>query len=372
MMAHDPITEGLDVYVVGGAVRDQLLGLPHGDRDWVVVGSSPEQMTRRGFVAVGSDFPVFLHPLTKEEYALARTERKSGKGYKGFTFYAGPDVTLKDDLMRRDLTVNAMARSPEGELIDPLNGIGDLRSKVLRHVGPAFEEDPVRILRLARFAARFYDFTVAPQTLDLCRRMVDLGEADALVPERVWQELARGLMSEKPSRMFEVLKDSGAMPVVLPGFVYASSLGEHLDAAVVSEHRSLPGMYALAMLLTDDRRELAARVRATSECAAWADLLPVLVQSCTSMERMGDANWSEQILSLFERSDALRRPERFVALLDIARHLAVFAYQEIQQALVAARGIDAGAVARQTQPPSSQLIAQAVRHARLMAIEQQK
>src|SRR5690625_1034641 len=180
---NDDVTHGLKVYMVGGAVRDCLLGIGTGDRDWVVVGASPQQMLSRGFEPVGADFPVFLHPHSKEEYALARTERKSGRGYKGFTFYAGTDVTLEDDLARRDLTVNAMAQKPDGTLVDPFGGRNDLKARCLRHVGPAFVEDPVRVLRLARFAARFTDFTVAPETMALCRQMVQDGEVDHLVPE---------------------------------------------------------------------------------------------------------------------------------------------------------------------------------------------
>lgn len=203
-------------YIVGGAVRDRLLGLEATDRDWVVVGARPEQMTQQGFVSVGADFPVYLHPETKEEYALARTERKTGAGYHGFAFHAAPEVTLEEDLQRRDLTVNAMASTPDGAIIDPWGGQRDLAARTLRHVSPAFAEDPVRILRTARFAARFSDFVVAPETLALMRRMVEAGEADALVPERVWKEISRGLMEARPSRMFEVLRDCGALARVLP------------------------------------------------------------------------------------------------------------------------------------------------------------
>src|SRR5690606_26248936 len=187
----DPAIAGLDVYIVGGAVRDALLGgaAQDSDRDWVVVGATPEQMADRGFIPVGGDFPVFLHPRSKEEYALARTERKSGRGYKGFTFYTGTDVTLEDDLRRRDLTINAIAQAPDGRLVDPLGGRADIRDRIFRHVGQAFVEDPVRLLRLARFAARFPDFSIAPETMDLARRLVDEGEVDALVPERVWREM---------------------------------------------------------------------------------------------------------------------------------------------------------------------------------------
>jgi tRNA nucleotidyltransferase (CCA-adding enzyme) len=204
------------IYIVGGAVRDELLGRPSADRDYVVVGATPQAMQAAGYRPVGKDFPVFLHPKTHEEYALARTERKSGHGYHGFTFHAAPDVTLEEDLARRDLTINAMAQGADGELIDPYCGQRDLQAKILRHVGPAFAEDPVRILRIARFAARFSDFSVAPETLALMRGMVASGEVDHLVAERVWQELAKGLMEDKPSRLFEVLRDCGALARLLP------------------------------------------------------------------------------------------------------------------------------------------------------------
>ena len=208
--------DALEAYVVGGAVRDALLGRPVNDHDWVVVGATPAQMLQAGFRQVGADFPVFLHPRTSEEYALARTERKSAPGYRGFVVHADPSVTLQDDLSRRDLTINAMAQRRDGTLIDPFGGAADLHARVLRHVSPAFAEDPVRILRVARFAARFAGFQVAPETLALMRTMVAAGEVHALVAERVWQELARGLMEAQPSRMFELLRDCGALRVLLP------------------------------------------------------------------------------------------------------------------------------------------------------------
>jgi tRNA nucleotidyltransferase (CCA-adding enzyme) len=195
-------------WMVGGAVRDALLGRPVNDRDWVVVGASPVQLLEAGYLPVGKDFPVFLHPETRDEVALARTERKTAPGYHGFAFHADPGVTLEEDLQRRDLTINAMAQDEDGRIVDPWGGRRDLADKLLRHVSPAFAEDPVRILRLARFAARFDDFSVAPETEALMRHMVETGEVDALVPERVWQELARGLMEARPSRMFEVLRRS--------------------------------------------------------------------------------------------------------------------------------------------------------------------
>jgi tRNA nucleotidyltransferase (CCA-adding enzyme) len=203
-------------FIVGGAVRDALLDRPVNDRDWVVVGATPDEMTAAGFTPVGADFPVFLHPRSHEEYALARTERKTAPGYRGFVVHADPSVTLEQDLSRRDLTINAMAMTATGRLIDPFGGQRDLSARVLRHVSPAFAEDPVRILRVARFAARFSDFSVAAETLALMRDMVEAGEADALVPERVWQELSRGLMEARPSRMFELLREVGALRRLLP------------------------------------------------------------------------------------------------------------------------------------------------------------
>ena len=218
----------MQIYLVGGAVRDALLGLPVKDRDWVVVGATPEAMSAQGFVPVGRDFPVFLHPQTHEEYALARTERKTARGYRGFAIQASPEVTLEDDLARRDLTINSIAANasndwPTGQfdlkntpLIDPFNGQQDIASRVFRHVTPAFREDPVRILRVARLAARFIDFSIAPETLALMHHMVQDGEVDHLVPERVWQELSRGLMEAQPSRLFDVLRACGALQRLLP------------------------------------------------------------------------------------------------------------------------------------------------------------
>jgi len=208
----------MKVHLVGGAVRDALLGLSVGERDWVVTGATPEEMTAQGFLPVGRDFPVFLHPKTKEEHALARTERKSGRGYHGFTFHTGPEVTLEDDLLRRDLTINAIAQTDDGRLIDPHGGQRDLAARVLRHVSPAFAEDPLRVLRLARFAARFapLGFTVAPETMALCRQLVEAGEVDALVPERLWQETSRALMHDRPSVFFKVLHRCGALARIVP------------------------------------------------------------------------------------------------------------------------------------------------------------
>jgi len=359
-MRHDPVIEGLQVYVVGGAVRDALLQQEAGDRDWVVVGASPEEMIQRGFIPVGGDFPVFLHPQTKEEYALARTERKSGRGYKGFTFYTGTDVTLEEDLKRRDLTVNAIARSMSGELFDPLDGVGDIQSRVLRHVGPAFEEDPVRILRLARFMARFIDFSIAPETLALCRKMVELGEVDALVPERVWQELARGLLCVKPSRMLGVLVDCGASARMMPGWGDSAQVREAVDRASQAD-LSLSARFALMCLHTQDPRALAKSLRAPTECAEMGRLLP-LVLSGLAVSPMSP----EHVLSLFEQCDAIRKPERFIELLHTARVVAEVSVDRWKGWLDAVMSIDAGAAARSA--PSAQHIKAVVREARLLAL----
>jgi tRNA nucleotidyltransferase (CCA-adding enzyme) len=208
----------MKAYLVGGAVRDELLDYPHKEKDWVVVGATPEDMPAAGFQQVGRDFPVFLHPDTKEEYALARTERKTSPGYKGFDVHATPDVTLEQDLLRRDLTINAIAKDETGEIIDPCNGMRDIHDRILRHVSPAFTEDPVRILRVARFAARYLHlgFIVADETMQLMKQMVDDGEVDALVPERVWQEMEKALGERSPSRFIEVLRDCGALERILP------------------------------------------------------------------------------------------------------------------------------------------------------------
>ena len=249
----------MKIYTVGGAVRDELLGLEVQDRDFVVVGATPEQMEAEGYRPVGKDFPVFLHPETHEEYALARTERNTAKGYKGFQVYASPEVTLEQDLARRDLTINAIARDDHGTLIDPFNGAADIKARTLRHVSNAFIEDPVRVLRAARFAARFTEFTIAPETMRLMRHMVENGEVDALISERVWQELSKGLMEARPSRMFEVLRECGALQKILPevdrlwGVPQPPQYHPEVDTGVhvmmvidyaASQHYSLPVRFA--------------------------------------------------------------------------------------------------------------------------------
>ncbi|MCC2595754.1 tRNA CCA-pyrophosphorylase [Pusillimonas sp. MFBS29] len=357
---HDPAIEGLDVYIVGGAVRDALLDLPAGDRDWVVVGAAPEQMSARGFIPVGGDFPVFLHPKTKEEYALARTERKSGRGYKGFTFYTGIDVTLEEDLQRRDLTVNAIAQAPDGRLVDPLGGQDDLQHRILRHVGQAFVEDPVRLLRLARFAARFHEFSIAPETLTLARQLVSDGEVDALVPERVWREVAKGLMVPQASRMFQVLDDTGALARVLPGLRFNEAIASAELVCAAKSGLSLAARFALVCRLSDDPQGVARHVKAPGECQDYARLLPVILDGISAAE---PAAW----LALIERCDALRKPDRFLALVGAAGCVKEIDAGAWERRVQAVRAIDAGAIARAEQGRPERIKA-ALYEARLAAL----
>ncbi len=341
----------MKIYMVGGAVRDRLLQRPVHDTDWVVVGASPEDMTARGFTPVGRDFPVFLHPETHEEYALARTERKSGRGYRGFVVHTAPDVTLEEDLARRDLTINAIA-APAGwtgaeDVFDPYHGQADLQARVLRHVTVAFREDPVRILRVARFAARFTDFHVAPETLQLMREMVDAGEADHLVPERVWQEISRGLMEAQPSRMFEVLRACGALRVLLPeldrlwGVPQRAEYHPEVDSGVhamlvldMAAQLQSPLSVRFACLCHDfgkgttpaemlprhighEQRSarllqgVCARWRVPNDCKELAD---VVAREHGNIHRSGELN-PAAVLRLLERCDALRKPARFAEAL---------------------------------------------------------
>jgi tRNA nucleotidyltransferase (CCA-adding enzyme) len=346
----------MDIYKVGGAVRDALLGLPQADRDWVVVGADPDHMLAAGYLPVGQDFPVFLHPQTKEEYALARTERRTGRGYQGFAFYAAPDVTLAQDLSRRDLSINALAvpancgdsvADIEAQLIDPCGGLADLRAGVLRHVGPAFREDPVRILRIARFAARFADFCVSPDTLALLRDMVAEGEAHDLVAERVWQELAKGLMERQPSRMFLLLRQCGALRVLLPeldalwGVPQSVEHHPEIDTGVhammvldVAAQLGAPLAVRWACLVHDlgkgetpahvlprhigheERsvqlaRRVAERWRVPADHKALAE---VVAREHGNIHRSADLS-PDATLRLLERCDALRRPERMAQVL---------------------------------------------------------
>lgn len=314
----DEYLRGLAVYCVGGAVRDALLQQSEGDKDWVVVGATPEEMIQRGFIPVGGDFPVFLHPKSKEEYALARTERKSGKGYQGFTFYTGQDVTLEEDLKRRDFTINAMASDSNGHLYDPYGGLGDLEAKVFRHVGDAFIEDPVRILRLGRFLSRFSDFMVAPETLDLCRVMVSNREVDALVPERVWKEVSRALMGEQPARFFEFMESIGALPRVIPLLSWNAQIAIYLQRAA-DKGLDLSQRYALLSLDSEDIEGLAKALRVAREQADYAKQLyllkqsiPLLIQASTSLMSL---TLAQDIVSLVERLDGIRKSERLLALI---------------------------------------------------------
>ncbi len=377
------VTDGLDVYVVGGAVRDELLGLPQGDRDWVVVGVAPQEMVRRGFQPVGGDFPVFLHPQTKEEYALARTERKAGRGYRGFTFHTGPEVTLEEDLKRRDLTINAMARRPDGTLVDPLGGKDDLERRVFRHASEAFVEDPVRILRLARFAARFTDFTLAADTLALCREMVSNGEVDALVPERVWKELSRGLMSEKPSRMFSILHETTALPVVLPGLRWNTEVSQATDLAA-ARILTLPSRYAVLLSQTAEHAALSRHLKVPSDCADYARLAQILSDRFDMLplppSPTPEAHLQKQalyVLETLEATDSLRKPARFRDLLGVVlctRHslvenldVEISRIDSWTSILECYLQVDAGAVAKQAAAAAGNIKA-AVRTARLNAI----
>jgi tRNA nucleotidyltransferase (CCA-adding enzyme) len=337
--------------LVGGAVRDELLGLPVKERDYVVVGTTAEEMVKKGFKPVGKDFPVFLHPVTHEEYALARTERKSGRGYKGFKVYASPEVTLEEDLERRDLTINAMAKAQDGTLIDPFGGEKDLASRVLRHVSEAFAEDPVRILRVARFAARFR-FSVHKATMELMRSMVASGEADYLVPERVWQEFSRGLAEEHPELMLEVLERCGFLRKAFPGL---SSWPRRFAG-------SIPVRFALLAwpLKEAEAEALCKRLRAPGEVRDLA-----LIAS-RNKERL-KASTPQARLELLKRTDAFRRPERFAELLEAAR-LAEPGIEvaPLQRALQAAAAVDAGAIAKSARGAE---IARRVDQARLEAIK---
>jgi tRNA nucleotidyltransferase (CCA-adding enzyme) len=397
----------LEIYSVGGAVRDRLLGLQVTDQDWVVVGSTPEEMLARGFRPVGKDFPVFLHPDTHEEYALARTERKTAPGYKGFVIHASPDVTLEQDLLRRDFTVNAIALDANGCLIDPYGGEADLRAGILRHVSPAFNEDPVRILRAARFVARF-GFAIAPKTLELMRTMVNNGEIDALVAERVWQELARGLMEKSPSRFFTTLRECGALAKILPEvdalfgvpqpvqYHPEGDCGTHtmmvLDNAAqhgyaletrfaALTHDLGKGNTPVEMLPRHTGHELRGvklltplceRLRVPGECRD----LGLLVARYHRDVHCAKELRPDTIVRLFQSCDGWRRPERFTQLLLACASDArgrtgheQDAYPQadyLLQALQAAQAVNAGEIAQRCT--DNNMIIEKVREARVAAV----
>lgn len=356
----------MKIYQVGGAVRDRLLGLPVQDHDHVVVGATPEEMLRLGYKPVGKDFPVFLHPENHEEYALARTERKTAPGYKGFHFHAAADVTLEQDLARRDLTINAIAWDESGAIIDPYGGVADLKAGVLRHVSAAFVEDPVRILRIARFAARF-GFAIADETAALMKKMVAAGEVDALVAERVWQEFAKGLGEKQPARMFEVLRDCGALSRVLPQW---ARLQENRALAALSRAAEagsdLTVRYASLFVGSDAQtaEDAAERVRAPADCR---DLAVLTARHGDAIARARQLS-AEELLELLAHSDAMRRPERFARLIDVGAfdqgRRADHDY--LRAALPALQAVDAGAIAQQ-QPKD---VVAALRAARLAALKE--
>jgi tRNA nucleotidyltransferase (CCA-adding enzyme) len=363
------------VYVVGGAIRDQLLGLPVKDVDYVVVGSSPEEMIKKGFNPVGQDFPVFLHPDTNQEYALARTERKVAPGYKGFTFHANPDVTLEQDLERRDLTVNAMAQEVSedgkviGPIIDPYGGIKDIEKNVLRHIGPAFSEDPVRLLRVARFSARFPSFTVAPETMILLRGMGVSGELKALVKERVWQEFSKGLMSTQPSKMFHVLESCQVFEQFFPAeLLGAESVLKNLDTAA---QQNLNISQRCAVLLASLEGELiknwAAQWGIPGECKDYAVLASDLTQTLRGAKLS-----SIDVLDLLDRVDVWRKPDRFAELMTVIKILG-YKTDQLSESYMAARQIDVGQIAAavtSSGAKSGELIKDAIRLARLAVIKE--
>ncbi len=371
---------------MGGSVRDELLGLPVKDHDYVVVGASPEDMARLGYRPVGKDFPVFLHPQTHEQYALARTERKVSRGYKGFEVFASPQVTLQEDLARRDLTINSIAKDEAGNIIDPFNGVADLEAGILRHVSPAFSEDPVRILRAARFAARF-NFRMAPETLMLMNDMVHNGEVDALVPERVWQELARGLMENNPSRMFYILRECGALARIMPevdalfGVPQPAHAHPEIDTGVhimlaidyaAAKNYSLPARFAT---LTHDlgkgttppeewprhighearsvrlTQDLCERIRIPKDCR---DLALLVARYHGDVHRAAELKPST-MANMLQMVDAYRKPQRFEEFLQACAcdfhgrpGYAARPYpqaERLQKAFAAAKRVDAGAIA---------------------------
>ena len=309
----------MQVYLVGGAVRDKLLGLPVKEQDWLVVGATPTQLLEQGYQQVGKDFPVFLHPDTHEEYALARTERKTAPGYSGFTFHAAPDVTIEEDLLRRDLTINAIAEDGTGQLIDPFNGQADIANKVLRHVSPAFIEDPVRILRLARFSARFahLGFNVAAETVQLMQNMVASGEVNALVAERVWQEWYKALAEYDPAMFFQVLKECDALPILFPAIAkhYQAVLQNLVVVSKQSDDRKIRFAASMLSLEVDSIKQL---------CRCYVvpnDFKQLALAGAEASRSLAQLNQAEDYLSLLEKLDAFRRSQRLQDFLQLMRAL---------------------------------------------------
>ena len=400
----------MKIYVVGGAVRDELLGLAIKDRDFVVVGATPEEMLARRFRPVGKDFPVFLHPDTQEEYALARTERKTAPGYKGFVFHTDADVTLEQDLIRRDLTINAIARGDDGILVDPFGGQKDLQARTFRHVSAAFAEDPVRILRVARFAARFTEFSVAPETNALMQQMVAAGEVDALVPERVWQEFARGLMEARPSRMFEVLRACGALARIVPELDVLWGIpqpekyhpeidtGKHVMLVIdMAAKENYPLPVRFAALMHDVGKGVTPSSGWPSHHGHEGMGVALVERVCERLKVPGDVRdlalmtarehgnvgrafelRAKTMVTLFGRCDAFRKPQRFLAMLEATEcdYRGRTGYAErpfpqrsfLQMALGAAQAVNAGDIAGgfKDQP---QRIPEAIHAARTAAVE---
>lgn len=358
---NDALLQGLECYIVGGAVRDCLMGEEVVDKDWVVVGAHPEQLSERGFIPVGADFPVFLHPHTKEEFALARTERKKGRGYHGFVFYTGQDVRLEDDLARRDLTMNAMAVDARGRLIDPFAGHEDISRRQLRHVGESFVEDPVRLLRLARFLARYPDFEVAAQTRSYARALVENGEVDALVAERVWQEFHKGLLGPAPARMFHFLQQLGALQRICPELVWNEAAEQALRCGVRNA-LSLEQRFALLLTQSEAVTALSRALRAPRACAEFALVLQRMraaYQRYCAHEGDDAQRWA-LMWEVLAQADALRRSERFVALLEALACLVPVNMDQWQQALTAVQSVDARAIAEQFQEDPQQIARQLV------------
>lgn len=363
----------MKVYIVGGFLRDQLLGVTPKDKDYVVVGSTPAEMQANGFIPIGQDFPVFLHPKTKEEYALARTERKTGQGYKGFTFYTSAEVTLEQDLLRRDFTMNAIAQeiNLEGEmlgpLVDPCGGQKDLDQRVIRHVSNAFNEDPLRILRLARFMARLDDFHIHPSTLDLVKQMVHDGELKYLVPERVWQELSRGLLETKPSRMLDVLVQTNASSYVFPkGLDQTDHLKltkEYLDRGIrFNSDLQIQLAYFLSQVDLQALEEWTTQWKIPTELRNFAIAFYYFYKVIQKPSLS-----AEEVLQLFNTVDAWRKPNRLDKII-AAAHLLGFQVDRWQLALQAALSIDAGLIAKNLQTKDGLEIQSAVASSRLQAI----